>query len=227
MASSTKETVLTPKQLVKYKVNYWVRKLDVDSPRNHTGKDLLIYCDNNYGRLNTGSILVCLWNDKWDRLACADNPILGDKIPWLHRYDSNKPTSCIPTPQPDKGKETTSDQSINDSDQKNLNEQIRQSPTDIQTPLPAPSSAWKTCFALKYDPPAAMTQTISETETKLAMSFNKAFKRADEGGSPPPEWKPFQGGEGPLGSGRGRSGGPPEGPPGGPDGGNPNLPTNL
>ncbi len=187
MASSTKEIVLTPKQLVKYKVNYRVRKLDIDSPRNHTGKDLLIYCDNDYGQLNTGSILVCLWNGHWHRLACPDNPILGDEIPWLHRYNGDKPTSHAPTPQLNKGKETASDQSIDDSDQKTLNKQIRQSPTDIQTPLPAPSSAWKTCFALKYNPPATMTQTSSETETKLAMSFDKAFKRADEEGPPPPE----------------------------------------
>src|SRR5258708_36777071 len=84
---------------------------------------------------------MCLCNNHWPRLACPDNPILGDEIPWLHRYDSNKPTSRAPTPQPDKGKETTSDQSINDLDQKTLNEQIRQSPTNIQTPLPAPNSA--------------------------------------------------------------------------------------
>jgi len=49
MASNTKETVLTPEQLVKYKVNYRVRKLDIDNPRNHTGKTLLIYYDNDYG----------------------------------------------------------------------------------------------------------------------------------------------------------------------------------
>src|SRR5260370_17114035 len=106
MVSSTKEIVLTPDQLTKYKANYWVRKLDVDNPRNHTGKDLLIYCDNDYGQLNTGSILVCLWNNHWHRLACPDNPILGDEIPWLHRYNGNKPASCPPTPHPDKAKET-------------------------------------------------------------------------------------------------------------------------
>ncbi len=143
----------------------------------------------------------------------------------------------MPTPQPNKGKETASDQSIDNLDQKTLNEQIRQSPTDIQTPLLAPSSTWKTRFALKYNPPATMTQTSSETETKLAMSFNKAFKRANEEGLPPPEWKPFQGGggppggeppgRGPPGSSRGGLGGPPGGPPGGPDGGNLNLPANL
>ena len=49
MAGNTKETVLTFEQLVKYKVNYRVRKLDANNPRNHTGKALLIYCDNDYG----------------------------------------------------------------------------------------------------------------------------------------------------------------------------------
>ncbi len=77
-----------------------------------------------------------------------------------------------------------------------------------------------------------MTQMISETETKLTTSFDKAFKRADEEGPPPPEWKLFQGGGeppggGPLGSGGGRLEGPPGGPPRGPDRGNLNLPTNL
>ena len=173
---------------------------------------------------------MCLWNDHWHRIARPDNPILGDEIPWLHWYDSNKPASRTPTPQPNKGKETASNQSIDDLDQKTLNEQIRQSPTNIQTPLPAPSSAWKTHFTLKYDPPATMTQMISETETKLTTSFDKAFKRADEEGLPPPEWKPFQGGPPggkPLGPGGDGLRGPPGGPPGGPDGGNPNLPTNL
>ena len=69
MASDTKEIVLTFEQLIKYRTNYRVRKLDSNNPRNHTGKDLLIYCDNDYGRLNTGSILVCLWNDHWHKIA--------------------------------------------------------------------------------------------------------------------------------------------------------------
>src|SRR5258707_4196515 len=73
MASNAQEIVLTSEQLSKYKVNYRVRKLDVDNPRNHTGKDLLIYCDNDYGRLNTGSILVCLWNGHWHKIARPDN----------------------------------------------------------------------------------------------------------------------------------------------------------
>ena len=176
MASNTKETMLTPEQLVKYKVNYRVRKLDADNPRNHTGKALLIYCNNDYGRLNTGSILMCLWNDHWHKLAHPNHPILGEEIPWLHQYDGDKPASHIPTPQPNKGKETTSDQSIDDSDQKALDEQIRQSPTTIQKPLPTPSSAWKTHFALAYDPPTMVTQTSSEVKTKLATSFNKVFR---------------------------------------------------
>src|SRR5260370_38844671 len=84
MASNTQEIVLTSEQLIKYRTNYWVRKLDSNNPRNHTGKDLLIYCDNDYGRLNTGSILVCLWNDHWHKIARPDHPILGEEIPWLH-----------------------------------------------------------------------------------------------------------------------------------------------
>src|SRR5260370_26509537 len=125
MASNAQEIVLTPEQLNKYKVNYRVRKLDVDNPRNHTGKDLLIYCDNNYGRLNTGSILVCLWNNRWHKLARPDHPILGEEIPWLHTYDGDKPTPRTSTPQPDKGKATASEPSINDSDQKPLDDHRR------------------------------------------------------------------------------------------------------
>src|SRR5216684_9300897 len=132
MASDAQETLLTAEQLLKYKTNYWVRKLERNNPRNHTGNDLLIYCDNDYGRLNTGSILVCLWNDQWNKIARPDHPILGEKIPWLHTYDSDKPTMRISTPQPDKGKETASEQSIDDSDQKALNDQIRNSPTVSQ-----------------------------------------------------------------------------------------------
>ncbi len=48
-ASNSQEIVLTSKQLIKYQTNYRVRKLDSNNPRNHTGKDLLIYCDNDYG----------------------------------------------------------------------------------------------------------------------------------------------------------------------------------
>src|SRR5713226_3715989 len=191
MASNAQEIVLTPEQLNKYKVNYRVRKLDVDNPRNHTGKDLLIYCDNNYGRLNTGSILVCLWNGHWHKIACPDHPILGEEIPWLHQYDGEKAASCAPTPQPDKGKETASDQSIDDSEQKALDEQIRNSPTITQKPLISPTPAWTARYALKYDPPAMVTQTTSEVETKLATSFDKAFRRTDEGeASQSIEWRP-------------------------------------
>src|SRR5260370_23152249 len=201
MVSSTKEIVLTPDQLTKYKANYWVRKLDVDNPRNHTGKDLLIYCDNDYGQLNTGSILVFLWNTRWHKIACPDHPTLGEEIPWLHRYNRDKPASRAPTPQPNKGKETASEQSINDSDQKALDDQIRQSPTNIQEPLPGLSSTWKEHFTLPYNPPAMVTQTSSEVETKLATSFDKAFKRMEEAPMQPLEWRPFQGGGEPPGGG--------------------------
>src|SRR5260370_37721852 len=140
-AGNAREIVLTPEQLNKYKVNYRVRKLDVDNPRNHTGKDLLIYCDNNYRRLNTGSILVCLSTGHWHKIVWPDHPTLGEEIPWLHQYDSNKPVSHASTTQPDTAKETASDQSIDDSDQKALAEQIRNSPTTIQRPLISPTPA--------------------------------------------------------------------------------------
>src|SRR5260370_36016007 len=180
-AGNAREIVLTPEQLNKYKVNYRVRKLDVDNPRNHTGKDLLIYCDNNYGRLNTGSILVCLWNNRWHKIACPDHPTLGEEIPWLHQYNSDKPTSHASTPQPNKGKETASDQSIDASTQKTLDDQISNSPTTTQQPRILPTLAWTARSSLKYDPPTMVTQTSSEVETKLATSFDKAFRRTDEG----------------------------------------------
>jgi len=82
-----------------------------------------------------------------------------------------------------------------------------------------------------------VTQTSSEVEAKLAMSFDKAFKRVEEEDQQQPPWRPFQGGGGPPGGGDGGGGngggGPPQGPPGGLlDGGDPgptgpNLPTNL
>src|SRR5258708_398286 len=186
MASNTQETLLTSEQLIKYKTNYRVRKLDLNNPRNHTGKDLLIYCDNNYGRLNQGSILVCLWNDHWHKIVRPDHPILGEEIPWLHTYDGEKPTPRISTPQPDKGKETASEKSIDDSDQKAIDEQIRNSPTIVQKPLPAPTPAWTERYSLKYNPPTMVTQTTSEVETKLATSFDKAFRQTDEGESNQP-----------------------------------------
>src|SRR5260370_14336408 len=175
MVSSTKEIVLTPEQLSKYKANYRVRKLDVDNPRNHTGKDLLIYCDNDYGQLNTGSILVCLWNNHWHKIARPNHPILGEEIPWLHTYNGNKPTLRTSPPQPNKGKETASEQSIDDSDQRALDDQIRNSPTVIQQNLPAPTPAWTKRYSEKYHPPTMVTQTSTEVEEKLATSFNKAF----------------------------------------------------
>ena len=238
MAGNTKETVLTFEQLVKYKVNYWVRRLDADNPRNHTRKALLIYCDNDYGRLNTGSILVCLWNDHWHKIARPDHPTLGEEIPWLHTYDGDKPTPCTPTPQPDKGKETASEQSIDDSNQRALDSQIRNSPTVSQLNLPPPTDAWTKRFSTEYKPPAMVTQTSTEIQEKLATTFDKAFRRTDEGeGSQPPEWKPHGGGGGgPPGGGGGGGGGggdPGPGPPGTPPPGGdpipagPNLPANL
>src|SRR5258708_821900 len=176
MASNTQETALTAEQLIRYKTNYRVRKLELNNPRNHTGKDLLIYCDNDYGRLNTGSIPVCLWNDHWHKIACPDHPILGEEIPWLHTYDGDKPAPRTPTPQPDKGKETASEQSIDDSDQRVLNDQIRNSPTVIQRPLPAPTPTWTERYSQKYYPPTMVTQTTTEMEAKLATSFDKAFR---------------------------------------------------
>src|SRR5712692_4196531 len=176
MAGNAQEIVLTPEQLSKYKINYRVRKLDVDNPRNHTGKDLLIYCDNDYGRLNTASILVCLWNNHWHKIACPDHPTLGEEIPWLHTYDSEKPTPRTPTPQPDKGKETASEQSIDDSDQKALDDQIRNSPTVSQRKLPAPTDAWTKRYSEEYKPPTMVTQTSTKIQETLATSFDKAFR---------------------------------------------------
>src|SRR5258708_32346654 len=161
MASNTQEIVLNSEQLIKYPTNYRVRKLDSNNPRNHTGKDLLIYCDNDYGRLNTGSTLVCLWNDHWHKIACPDHPILGEEIPWLHTYNSDKPMPCTSTPQPDTGKETTSEQSIDDSDQKALADQISNSPTVIQKPLLVPTPVWPERYTQKYDPPTMVTQPSS------------------------------------------------------------------
>src|SRR5260221_638396 len=236
MASNIQETPLTAEQLIKYKTNYRVRKLEQNNPRNHTGKDLLIYCDNDYGRLNTGSILVCLWNDHWHRIARPDHPILGEEIPWLHTYDGDRPTPHTPTPQPDKGKETASEQSIDDSDQRALDDQIRNSPAIPQPHLPPPTKAWTEQYSTKYTPPTMVTQTSTEIQEKLATTFDKAFRRTDEGeDSQPPEWKPHGGGGGPPGGGGGDGGGgdPAPGPPGGPPpGGNPipagpNLPANL
>src|SRR5258708_2573632 len=172
-ASNTPEIVLTAKQLIKYRTNYRVRKLEVNNPRNHTGKDLLIYCDNDYGRLNTGSILVCLWNDHWHKLARPDHPTLGEEIPWLHNYDGEKPTPRTPTPQPDKGKETASEQSIDDSDQRLLDTQIRNSsPTISQLNLPLPTDAWIKRFSTEYTPPTMVTQTSTEIQEKLATTFD-------------------------------------------------------
>ncbi len=141
------------------------------------------------------------------------------------------------TPQPDKGKETTSEQSIDDSDQRALDDQIRNSPTVIQKPLPAPTPAWKERYTQKYNPPTMVTQTSSEVETKLATSFDKAFRRTEEGeDTQTPEWRPYGGGGGPPGGGGGDGGeggnpGPalPGGPPGGGDPipAGPNLPPNL
>src|SRR5258708_3446091 len=193
-------------------------KLDSNNPRNHTGKDLLIYCDNDYGRLNTGSILVCLWNDHWHKIAHPDHPILREEIPWLHTHDSDKPTPRASTPQPNKGKETASEQSIDDSDQKALDDQIRNSPTVTQKNLPPPTPSWTKRYSEKYYPPTMVTQTTSQTEEKLATSFDKAFRRTDEGeSSQTPEWRPFSGRGGPPdGGGRDRGGGDDPEPPGGP-----------
>src|SRR5258708_25585705 len=166
-ASNTQEALLTAEQLIKYKTNYRVRKLEQNNPRNHTGKDLLIYCDNDYRRLNIGSILVCLWNDHWHKIARPDHPILGEEIPWLHTYDGNRPMLRTSTPQPDKGKETTSEQSIDDSDQKALNDQIRNSPTVTQQNLPAPTPSSPKRSSAKYYPPTMVTQTSTEIEEKL------------------------------------------------------------
>src|SRR5260370_40896984 len=175
MACNIQETLMTAEQVIKYKTNYRVRKLELNNPRNHTGKDLLIYCDNDYGQLNTGSILVCPWNDHWHKIARPDHPILGEEIPWLHTYDGDRPTPRTPTPQPDKGKETASEQSIDDSDQKALDDQIRNSPTVSQLKLPPPTDAWTKRYSEKYIPPTMSTQTSTEIQEQLATTLDKAF----------------------------------------------------
>jgi len=124
---------------------------------------------------------VCLWDNRWHKIACLDHPILGEEIPWLHQYNGDKITSHTSTPQPDKGKETASDQSINESNQRALDNQIRNSPMIIQRPLPSPTIAWTERYSCTYDPPAMVTQTSTEVEEKLATSFNKAFRRTDKG----------------------------------------------
>src|SRR5258708_12956952 len=102
------------------------------------------------------------------------------------------------TPQPDKGKETASEQSIDDSDQRALNDQIRNSPTVTQQSLPAPTPLWTKRYSEKYYPPTMVTQISTEVEEKLATSFDKAFRRTDKGeGTQPPEWRPRGGQEEP------------------------------
>src|SRR5258708_14413581 len=131
----------------------------------------------------------------------------------------------------------SSEQSIDDSNQRALNDQIRNSPTVTQQNLSAPTPAWTERYSEKYYPPTMVTQTSTEVEEKLATSFDKAFRRTDEGeGTQPSEWRPYSGGGGPPGGGGGNGGGggdPAPGPPGGPPAGGdpipagPNLPPNL
>src|SRR5258708_14271913 len=59
-ASNTPEEVLTAEQLIRYKTNYRVRKLESNNPKNHTGKKLLIYSKNNNRRLTQSRILCRL-----------------------------------------------------------------------------------------------------------------------------------------------------------------------
>src|SRR5258708_25260697 len=80
-----------------------------------------------------------------------------------------------------------------------------------------------------------VTQTATKIQEKLATTFDKAFRRTDEGeGSQPPDWRPHGGARGPPGGGGGDGGGgdPAPGPPGGPPEDHPipagpNLPPNL
>ena len=138
---------LTSEELVKTKPNQRVTTLEVSHPRNKTGIRFQVFCNNNKLNLDNAKG-VTLYNGVWHAVVRTNRGFaVKEPIPSIHNYDivpaqqaldegleeSRKPRQAF-----GKTKQTDSrDESI--ASQRTLDEQIRNSPVNIVTPLPTAS----------------------------------------------------------------------------------------
>ena len=149
MASSDEEErrELTSEELVKTKPNQRVTTLEVSHPRNKTGIRFQVFCNNNKLNLDNAKG-VTLYNGVWHAVVRTKKGFaVKEPIPSIHNYD------IVPAQQTlDKGlaesrqprqafgkiKQTDSREGSITS-QRTLDEEIRNSPVKIVTPLPTAS----------------------------------------------------------------------------------------
>ena len=168
MASSDEEErrELTSEELVKTKPNQRVTTLEVSHPRNKTGIRFQVFCNNDELNLDNAKG-VTLYNGVWHAVVRTNKGFaVKEPIPSIHNYDivpaqqaldegleeSRKPRQAF-----GKIKQTDSgDKSI--ASRKTLDEEIRNSPVNIVTPLPTASVTTSTPIQI-----AVMIQTHTYT----------------------------------------------------------------
>src|SRR5258708_7858721 len=215
MASRTDQP-LTQEKLLVGRPNSRVFTLDQHDPRNPAGRMLQFF--SMYDPIRVGGALpVMLYKGIWHQIS--KEFALANAAPAIHDYDEQSSTSK------EKGKSLTdTEDDIDESLQKAIDQSIRESPL-------APNAILPPRKGLLLDIPemsatTAPVETVGFTvatpskEERVKQAFGKAMKKYD-----PPEQKPGGpsgggggppgGGGGPPGGGGGSPGGGAGGPPGG------------
>ena len=138
---------LTSEELVKTKPNQRVTILEVSHPRNKTGIRFQVFCNNNKLNLDNAKG-VTLYNGVWHAVVRTNKEFaIKEPIPSIHNYDIIPAQQALDEGLEESRKPRQAFGKIRQSDSrdesiasgKTLDEEIRNSPINIVTPLPTAS----------------------------------------------------------------------------------------
>src|SRR5258707_8395580 len=218
--ASKADQPLTQEELLVGKPNSRVFTLSKDDLRNPAGRTLQFF--STYDPIRVGGALpVTLYNGIWHQISKEFT--LANAAPAIHDYNEQSNMSK------EKGKSLTdTEDNIDESLQKAIDQSIRESPL-------APNAILPPRKGLILDTPnmsttTAPVETVGFTvaaptkEEHVKKAFGKAMKKYDPPTPPsggPSRWGPPGGGGGPPAGGGPSGGGPPGGGPPGGGGGSP------
>ena len=144
-SSSDQEIYLTDEEILQQRPNRRIVHISKDHRRNSTGNPFLIFCATDQLEHKSG-IRVCLYRGIWHRVNRKEKlHILGEPLPSIHDFDEE---------------ESKEDQSESESEPDPVDQQIRQSPAQITTPLP--SSARAKGKAINLQVPVPIPQNVAQ-----------------------------------------------------------------